>query len=346
MWKFLPAKGVVTDVTSTTIYRSPALDLPAAVGDTGHDAGVAAHYGEPIKEQRELLAGRAATDLSHRDVVRISGPDRLEWLHTLTTQFFSELPAWQATSGLVLDANGRVQHAFDGVDDGSAFWLHTEPGAAASLVEYLVAMRFWSDVEVSDETAEVAVVHERIPESTSHPARVTEHARDVFVPRPELLDYLRSTPMVAGAWAFEALRIADGTPRLRVDTDEKAIPNEMNWLGSAVHLDKGCYRGQETVARVHNLGRPPRRLTLLHLDGTEERLPEIGADIKPADKEGARPTGRVGSSAQHHELGPIALALVKRSVPVDAPLLADGIPANQEAVVDPDIGLHVRPTLS
>jgi folate-binding Fe-S cluster repair protein YgfZ len=93
------------------------------------------------------------------------------------------------------------------------------------------------------------------------------------------------------------------------------------------------------VARVHTRGRPPRRLTLLHLDGSENRLPAVGADLQLGD----RTVGFVGSSARHHELGPIALALVKRNVDLAAELLADGMPAAQEVVVDPEIGLHVRP---
>ncbi len=97
----------------------------------------------------------------------------------------------------------------------------------------------------------------------------------------------------------------------------------MGWIGPAVHLDKGCYRGQETVARVHTLGRPPRRLTLLHLDGSENRLPAGGADVLLGEKV----VGYVGSSARHHELGPIALAVLKRNTPVDAQLLTDGIDA-------------------
>jgi folate-binding Fe-S cluster repair protein YgfZ len=96
-----------------------------------------------------------------------------------------------------------------------------------------------------------------------------------------------------------------------------------------VHLDKGCYRGQETVARVHNLGRPPRRLVLLHLDGSEFVLPEHGTPVSLDGRE----IGRITSSARHYELGPVALAIVKRAVPVDAVLDAGGVPASQEVLV-------------
>ena len=158
---------------------------------------------------------------------------------------------------------------------------------------------------------------------------------------PQVLAYsgLARVPPAAGLWAFEALRIERGEPRFGIDTDHRTIPNEVGWIGAAVHLDKGCYRGQETVARVHTLGRPPRRLVLLHLDGSENRLPAAGS---PVSYDG-RDVCFVGSSARHHELGPIALALVKRNVPVDATLSVDEMPAAQEVVVDPEVGLHVRP---
>jgi folate-binding protein YgfZ len=230
---------------------------------------------------------------------------------------------------LVLSPQGHVEHAFRGTDDGAAFTLHTEPGAGAALVEFLERMKFMTRVEITDVTAELAV--------TWRPSRVEDPYE--LVPRDRLEAYAEAAGPAAGTWAFEALRIARGEPRLGVDTDHRTIPNEVGWIGSAVHLDKGCYRGQETVARVHTLGRPPRRLTLLHLDGTENRLPAAGADVLLGDKT----IGFVGSSARHHELGPIALALVKRNVDVAAELTADGMPATQEVVVDPEVGLHVRP---
>jgi folate-binding protein YgfZ len=126
-----------------------------------------------------------------------------------------------------------------------------------------------------------------------------------------------------------------------LDTDYRTIPNEAGWIGTAVHLNKGCYRGQETVARVHTLGKPPRRLTMLHLDGSDNRLPARGAELVLDGKT----VGFVGTSARHHELGPVALAMVKRNVPLDAVLLADGLAAGQETIVDPEVGLHVRPNL-
>jgi hypothetical protein len=106
-------------------------------------------------------------------------------------------------------------------------------------------------------------------------------------------------------------------------------------------MDKGCYRGQETVARVHTLGRPPRRLVMLHLDGSVDRLPGHCDDVV----HDGRTVGFVGSAARHFELGPIALALIKRNVPVDAELLAGGVAAAQEPIVDPEAGLHVRARL-
>ena len=166
-----------------------------------------------------------------------------------------------------------------------------------------------SRVEVEDATAELAVAW--------RPAARTGVPYDGYelVPRDRLTAYAEAAGPAAGFWAFEALRIARGEPRLGLDTDHRTIPNEAGWIGNAVHLDKGCYRGQETVARVHTLGRPPRRLTLLHLDGSENLLPEVGSELRLGEKV----VGHVGTSARHHELGPIALALVKRNVAAGGP---------------------------
>jgi hypothetical protein len=309
---------------------SPLLTLPGAVAGAGIDAPVAAHYGSFNLEQRALEAGDGFVDLSHRGVVRVTGPDRLGWLHTLTTQHLSDLAPGRPTVALILSPQGHVEHALYAVDDGEAFTAHVEPGEAAALVEWLDRMRFLMQVEVVDVTAEVAVAWR--PTSGYD-----------LVPRERLEAYAEAAGPAAGMWAFEALRIARGEPRFGLDTDQRTIPNEVGWVGSApwaaVHLDKGCYRGQETVARVHTLGRPPRRLTMLHLDGSANRLPEPGTPLLYDGRE----VGFVGSSARHHELGPIALALVKRAVPVDATLDASGLPAAQEVVVDPEVGLHVRP---
>ncbi|CAN5877038.1 folate-binding protein YgfZ [soil metagenome] len=306
---------------------SPLLDLPGAVDGDGVDAGVAWHYGNPVAEQRRLDSGDGWVDLSHRDVVTMSGPDRLTLLHAMSTQNVERLPAGSWTEGLILSPHGHVEHHFAGVDDGDRLTVHTEPDAGVGLVDFLTSMRFMMRVEIAVDAERVVVVG---PGDT-----VTFVTRDELAALPE-----RWGPP-AGTWAYEARRIAAGRPRLGLDTDHRTIPNEVGWIGTAVHMDKGCYRGQETVARVHTLGRPPRRLVLLHLDGSAERLPALGSDLVLDE----RVVGRVGSSARHHELGPIALALVKRSAPVDADLVADGVAAAQEMLVDPGVGLHVRARL-
>jgi folate-binding protein YgfZ len=306
---------------------SPGLELPGAVPADGPDVGVTAHYGDPLREQKVLQSGDGVVDLSHRGVIRVSGEDRLGWLHSLTTQYFEGLEPGRWLSALVLSPQGHVEHAMSGYDDGASFWAHTEPGLAPSLVGWLDSMRFMMRVEVADVSAERAVVARR-PDTVE------------LVARADLASTL-SAASACGVWAYEALRVERGEPRLGVDTDHRTIPNEVGWIDTAVHLDKGCYRGQETVARVHTLGRPPRRLALLHLDGSVDRLPETGTDLMLDD----RAVGRVGSVARHHELGPVALALVKRNIDPGATLTADGIPATQELLVDPDAGLHVRPRL-
>ncbi|MFF8832252.1 YgfZ/GcvT domain-containing protein [Streptomyces sp. NPDC015131] len=319
---------------------SPLLSLPGAVPAEGRDEGVAAHYGDLFREQRALAAGTGLVDLSHRGVVTVTGADRLGWLHLLLTQHVSDLPAGHATDALVLSANGHIEHALYLVDDGETVWAHVEPGTEEALIAYLESMKFFYRVEVADRTGDIAVVHlpagsiAEVPDGVA--VRETPHGRDLFLPRADLEAYARDHGPLAGIWAYEALRVEAHRPRLGFETDHRTIPHEIGLIGSAVHLQKGCYRGQETVARVHNLGKPPRRLVFLHLDGSEVHLPPHGTPVRlKADGEEGRQLGFVTTAVRHHELGPIALALVKRNVPVDAELLAGTTAAAQETVVEP-----------
>jgi folate-binding protein YgfZ len=317
--------------------------MTAVVAETGPDVGVPWHYGDPMREQRLLAAGEAVVDLSHRGVITVTGPDRLGWLHSLTTQYLEGLEPGRGVTTLVLSPHGHIEHALYGVDDGETFWAHTEPGAAPALVSWLDGMRFLMRVEVADKSSDYAVVWSAGQQGGDHLVRVGPDSLDgqeLFVAR-ERLENVMNRGSRAGTWALEARRIAAGVPRIGLDTDHRTIPNEIGLLSAAVHLDKGCYRGQETVARVHNLGRPPRRLVLLHLDGSVDALPTPGAELHLD----GRAVGFVGGSARHFELGPIALGLIKRGSPLDAPLTVDGIAAAQEPLVDPNIGLHVRPTV-
>lgn len=363
---------------------SPLLDAPGAVAADGPDTGVAAHYGEPFAEQRALAEALGVVDTSHRGVIRIGGADRLSWLHSLTTGDLENLQPGGSAQALVLSPSGHVQFHLTLTDDGSATWVHVEPGMAGPLTEFLESMRFMLRVEPQDVTSQYAVLAimgaseaaVQAAAAATQPAAVTQLSSQP--PRIDVLtdrDRLAGTVValqergarLAGIWAHEALRIAGQQPRLGLDTDHRTIPHEVGWIGTAVQLDKGCYRGQETVARVHNLGHPPRRLVLLHLDGSEDRLPahgdrvavsDAGAGHDPGAEAGAdagagaeagesagRSAGFVGSAARHYELGPVALALVRRAVDVQATLLAAGIPAAQEVVVAPDAGANVTITL-
>src|SRR5215468_7225756 len=318
---------------------SPLLARPGAVPAEGIDAGVAAHYGDPYAEQRGLARAAGQVDRSHRGIVRITGADRLSWLHSLTTQDLEHLEPGGSAQALVLSPQGHIEHHLTLADDGTALWA------------FLQSMRFLLRVDPAEVTGDFAVLTLMGP---ARPAAAPDGAvitmtdsfgMDVVVPRDRLAEISAALEhggaAVAGLAAYEALRIAAHRPRLGLDTDHKTLPHEVGWIDTAVHLNKGCYRGQETVARVHNLGHPPRRLVFLHLDGSEDRLPAHG---DPVTADGAT-VGFTGSAARHFELGPIALGLVKRTLPVDAPLRAGGVPAAQEVVVLPDAGANVTISL-
>ena len=299
--------------------------MSAVLVEDGPDKGAVWHFGEPVKEQRALAAGTAWADLSHLNIVAVSGADRLQWLHDLTTQFVSDLQPGVWMPSLILDAQGHVEFQFNLVDDGQTTFLVLDPGYVEKLVEYLTKMKFMLRVDVRDASNEFVVLRAPgVADSIGGPF--------ALVPRSEVEEMKQTFGGVAtqvGTWALDAERVAAGRPRIGFETDHKSIPNELGVLNTAVHMKKGCYRGQETVAKIFNLGNPPRRLVMLHLDGSDVGFPAAGTKI---ENDGIV-VGFVGTVARHHELGTIALAIVKRNTPTDATLKVDGIPANQEVIV-------------
>lgn len=342
---------------------SPLLSRPRAVEAAGADAGVASHYGEPLREQRALAAGTAVVDLSHRGVVTVTGPDRLSWLNTLSSQQVTNLQPGESTELLLLSVQGRIDFDARVTDDGAATWLIVEAAEAAPLADFLNRMKFMLRVEIADVSADWAVVGSTrpVPEwadllawqdpwphvapggysyavvpPASHPG-LERPWFEYLVPAVEL-EQRTAGRQLAGVLAAEALRVAAWRPRIGAETDDKTIPHELDLLRTAVHLAKGCYKGQETVARVHNLGHPPRRLVFLQLDGSQHTLPQAGSPVLS----GERKVGTVTSVAQHYEMGAVALAVVKRTVGADEVLtVLDGeesYPAAQELIVAPDAG--------
>ncbi len=325
----------------------------------GPDAGAVWHYGDPLGEQRAAGEEAVVVDRSHRAVLALTGGDRKSWLHNISTQHVSELPDGTVTQNLSLDGQGRVEDHWIQTELGDVTYLDTEPWRGEPLLTYLRKMVFWSDVAI--EPADLAVLSllgPRLAEQEvrgalglgSLPAENTAVALaeggfvrrigsldielDLVVPRARAADWMDRLTAAgvrrAGVWTYEAHRVAALRPRLGVDTDERTIPHEVGWIGSAVHLEKGCYRGQETVARVHNLGKPPRMMVLLHLDGSTER-PSTGDSVLA----GGRAVGRLGTVVDHVDLGPVSLALVKRGLPADTALTTGG-DVEAPAVIDAD----------
>jgi folate-binding protein YgfZ len=298
-----------------------------------------------MREQRILETTAGVIDRSNRPVLAISGPDRLPWLHSICSQHVSRLTDGESTEALVLSPHGHVEQHWQLTERDGTVWLDVEPGMADDALGYLQKMRFLKRVEPSDVSDEWAVIGlvgpaaDAVLVAAGHGAPTTRASAilaggftrrtpwgdvDLVVPRARLTDEIAGLVAAgaapAGLWAYEAKRVEARRPRLRFETDHRTIPHEVGWIGTAVHLDKGCYRGQETVARVQNLGRPPRRLVLVHLAGESDVLPDVGTAVELD----GRPVGFLGTAVQHHELGPVALAVIKRSIPDDAELTVAG----------------------
>ncbi len=344
-------------------------DLDGAVTD----GPVVLHFGDAFREQRRLAAGSALAPLGDRTVVEVSGPDRLTWLDSITSQAVSRLVPGESTELLVLDPQGRVEHAAAVLDDGSTAWLLADAADAEALAAWLTRMRFRAQVTIAVRsdlslvgfvdggtaadraTASALRVDDRplvwadpwrsVSAGGHQYAEVASHPGADYAWRVAILDAAGADALaaeldrdaLAGVLAAEALRIAAWRPRWATEVDERSLPHESDWIRSAVHLNKGCYRGQETVAKVHNLGHPPRRLAALHLDGSDAVLPEPGASVFAGDDE----VGHVTSVARHFEDGPIALAILARRAPVGDLTVQTGdgpVAASQQVIVPADAG--------
>ena len=362
------------------MLTSPLLTRPGAVASAPGDPDetVPSHFGDPGREQAALAEGRAACALA-RDVVTVTGPDRLSWLTTLSSQVLTALePGDGGAETLLLDAQGHITHALAALDDGRTLWLVTEAGNGEALATFLDSMRFMLRVEVTERPDVMALgalgegldalaqaardTAPDVPDAQADTDQTAAAPQGSLIglwrdPWPGVVDggtsydvgtdwshpgqgYRAGFVLVpaqsvnavvgaflaagegrrlAGVLAWEALRIEAGRPRWAREADARAIPHELDWLRTAVHLTKGCYPGQETIARTLNLGRPPRRLTVLQLDGLVGDLPQPGASVRM----GERAVGAVTSVARHHELGPIALALLRRAVPAGEQLTVE-----------------------
>jgi folate-binding protein YgfZ len=318
------------------------------------------HFGDILGEMRALARGGAYVDASDRHMVQVSGSDRLVWLNSLITQLVLDLAPGVTRESLILDPHGHIEHAFLIQDDGECSWLLSAPGRAAALASWLESMKFRMQVTITHEpgTWFIAASANTQPLGAEAPRvrlvdpwPVAQEGSVGYAPEPHpgadfamsYSVYSNNRPPTlqgvakAGTLALTGLEIAAGRPSLH-EVDDKTLPHECDWLRTAVHLNKGCYRGQETVAKVHNLGHPPRRLALLHLDGSESLIPIAGDRVMA----GERDIGSITRAAWHYELGPIALALIKRSVDPTTELEVvtsnTRIPANQEVLVPVDAG--------
>jgi folate-binding protein YgfZ len=326
------------------------------------------HFGNPMIEQRSLFEGDSVCLMDPVGIICVSGLDRLTWLHSLLSQNLKNLKPGESAEALLLDPQGHIEQLIKIIDDGESSWLMVNQENTEALLSWLSKMVFRMKVGLTDRSTDFALVGATKPKpelafvSNSQPlvwkdgwpgvttggyrysTREVKYSWFEHLVEASQLDKLLSQASLAGTMAADALRVAAGRPLAASEIDEKSLPHELDLLSTAVHLSKGCYRGQESVAKVHNLGHPPRRLTFLHLDGSEHSLPDVGDEVRVSGED--KVVGKVTSAAQHFEMGPIALAVISRSVAEDASLEVSSsgglIAATQEIIVPQSAGKVVE----
>ena len=318
-------------------------------------------------EQRSLYEGNSVCLMDPAGIISVAGVDRLNWLHSLLSQNLKNLTPGESAEALLLDPQGHIEQQIKIIDDGETSWLMVNQENTQPLLDWLTKMVFRMKVELQNRSSEFVIVGSVKPRpelaisSNSHPliwkdqwpgvtpggyrysTRAVTYSWFEHLVEASKVDSALGKETLAGTMAADALRVAAGRPR-QSEIDEKSLPHELDLLSTAVHLSKGCYRGQESVAKVHNLGHPPRRLTFLHLDGSEHSLPDVDDEIRVSGSE--KVVGKVTSAAQHFEMGPIALAVISRSVAEDSALEVSSsgglIAATQEIIVPQSAGKVVE----
>src|SRR6266536_3110219 len=286
--------------------------------------------------------GVVAVERTDLALLELSGADVLRYLHAVSTQHTADLRAGDAAPALLLSPKGKIEFAFRlAVLEGGAL-LDTEAAAAPALGERLARFVLRYDVTVTPlggapvvslvgPGADQALAAAGLPPAPAVPDRATV-AAGLVAHRTQLgVDLLGAGEAAPGAVAplrqagvplaplalWEVERIERGLPRWGGELTDDVLAEEAGLLGSHVHLDKGCYPGQETVARVHNLVQGQRRLAGLRFAGGG--LPAPRTDLRTED---GRRAGQVRSVARHPELGPIGLAYVRQVVPTGSRVLA------------------------
>ena len=236
-----------------------------------------------------------------RSYVRVQGPDAVDYVNRMLS---NDVPEHGSVDALLLTAKARVIAPVlvwrRGADD---VLLLTEPELGDVLRTHLARMRFAAKCEVEAEEHTSTVVFAEHPDGIAN--------RDYGVPATELLDVELETTVSEAD--LERLRIEAVTPRFGREIDDRVLPAEAGLDERAVSFTKGCYPGQEPIARQHYRGRVNRTLRVLELDG--EQLPEADAELSLDGKV----VGRVTSAAPENG-HVLALGYVRTEVPHDAEL--------------------------
>ena len=302
-------------------------------------------------QYRALREEAGFLERSGRRMLLVKGPDALEYLQGQLTNDVEALEPGDGCYAALLDRKGHMQgdmrvlrlHEED-------VWLDTEPEAADQVLRHLQMYRVAREVEIEDASeawAIVSVIGPAAAEVAGTPAPSPEHAQRYFqregieilavatdlgldlIARADQASALRHTLSASGAvtvseQAAEIVRVESGRPRFGKEMTERTIPQEAGINDRAVSFTKGCYIGQETVARLHYKGKPNRQLRGLQLSAPARD----GDPVALGEKE----LGQVGTAVVSPAHGPIALAILRREAEPGAIVqVGDGIEATVTA---------------
>lgn len=320
-------------------------------------------FGNPADEYTAAVSGAALFDLSHWTQLELAGSDRAKFLHNFCTNDIKELAAGSGCQAFLTNVQGKLlAHLFVYAGD-AALHLIAAPGTAERIIKHLSRYQINEEVTFRDVSGERGLLlvagpgagvmlrdigcdvqpfvdgqHRQFPWASSelrifrndflrlsgYFVSATAEALDAFA-----ATVIRAGAVRAGAAVFHSLRIGAGFPLYGVDLSDANLAQEANLTAQAISFAKGCYLGQEPIARIDALGHVNQQFRILRM--TDGPVPVPGTEVLTADDE-PRKIGQITSAALNYGTGsPVALALMKRNY--DTPGLAVGVPVGGQTIV-------------
>ncbi|MFK7779020.1 MAG: hypothetical protein QM501_13025 [Gimesia sp.] len=306
---------------------------------------IASHFGSPEKEYQKSQESAVLFDLSYHDQLELSGKDRAKFLNNFCTNDIKKLQLNEGCEAFITNVQSRILGYVFVFNQGESLWITTAPGASSAIVNHLDRYIILEDADFKLRTPEFGNLYLTGPKATeilkqagiqveslavNQQLQVPKSDSQLTVRRLDVLGqpgYLCSLQYVkiadfwtglievgatpAGNDTFNALRIESQFPIYGIDLSEENLAQEASRTAQAISFKKGCYLGQEPIARIDSLGHVNREIRAIGLE--QDWVPPLGAKVMAGEPDKLQEVGTITSSARSFGKYPaVAMAMIRR----------------------------------